>query len=84
MKDAAIKSKSSLHPAIKSCISFSFNDGRFTCVPGRLILFLFPSIPPFRTSHTTSLSFISFTCNSIFPSSINICVPTFISLYNSL
>ena len=54
------------------------------CVPGILILFLFPKSPPFIILQTTSFPSILITSSSIFPSSTKITVPGFTSLYNSL
>lgn len=65
-------------------MSFSVILGRFNARSGTFILFLFVRRPPWMTSHTMSLSFISFTFSSIVPSFISIVLPISISLYSPL
>ena len=67
-----------------SATSLSVIPGRLTQKSGMFILFLFVSFPPCITSHTISLSLISFTFNSIVPSFTRIVLPTLISLYSVL
>lgn len=43
-------------PNCKSLVSFSDTAGKSTIVPGKLMPFLLPNIPPFSTVHTTLLS----------------------------
>ena len=56
-----MKSKSYLHPSIRSLISFSFNAGKRTAVPGKFIVFLLPNPFPCTTVQTISFPTISST-----------------------
>ena len=83
-KEAAIKSKPCLMPKRISSLSFSVRAGSLMLTLGTFTPFLSPSSPPFTTVHTISVSFTSFTFNSIRPSSIRMVFPAETSSFKPL
>ena len=78
-KDKAIQSTSLANPNSRSSRSFSVSEGAETLVFGRLIPFLDFNMPPWITVQFTSFPLVLLTTSSRFPSSINMCSPSFTS-----
>ena len=78
-KEMATASTACFKPNSRSFSSFSVSDGMLTFVPGKLMPWCSPRVPPFSTSHTTSAPWMACTTSSMRPSESSMRSPGFTS-----